>query len=258
MEKNQNIPEIQPAENQQVIVASGLKRNWTSYLKEFLMLFLAVFAGFMAENYRENLAERAQEKKYMQSLLMDLKEDTTELKKSIERASFLSRKSDSLIMYLYKNSPSNFVSEQFITLSFGALGRLDVIFSEVTAMQLKNSGNMRLIRNQDIIRKISVYWRDQEKTKIIQERILLYRNRAREKEEKLFARSQNLLIFNGVVNKDDRGIRVINREPALWSEYANVVYDATNTTQNMIIQLETQLLMANELISMLKNEYKLQ
>jgi hypothetical protein len=257
MEDHKNIPDIKPADNQQPIVASDSKRDWASYIKEFLMLFLAVFAGFLAENYRENLTERAQEKQYMQSLLMDLKEDTIELKKSIEKATFLANKSDSIIMYLYKNPPSDFVSHQFVQLSFDALSRLDVIFSEVTAIQLKNSGNMRLIRNKDIIRNISVYWREQEKIKIFLERILLYRNRAREKEEKLFARSQISLVWYGITNKDDRGVKVINRDAALWSEYANVVDATSGTTFDMMAQLKKQLLMSNKLINIIKKEYTL-
>ncbi len=47
MEENQNIPQVQPAENRQTLVASGQMRNWTSYFKEFIMLFLAITLGFL-------------------------------------------------------------------------------------------------------------------------------------------------------------------------------------------------------------------
>ena len=101
MEENQNIPEEQAAESlEPIVLTPKSNREWTSYFKEFLMLFLAVFAGFLAENYRENLAERAQEKQYMQSLMMDLKEDTAAISKSIIRADFLKKKGDSIILYL--------------------------------------------------------------------------------------------------------------------------------------------------------------
>src|SRR5436309_15731667 len=53
------------------------RKRWNHYVWEFLMLFLAVFAGFIAENLRENFVERKREKKYIESLVDDLKKDTS-------------------------------------------------------------------------------------------------------------------------------------------------------------------------------------
>jgi hypothetical protein len=257
MDESKNIPKILPTENSQlVLLTSPPKRSLISYFKEFLMLFLAVFCGFLAENYRDNLTERSQEKKYIQSLLMDINDDTAEISKSIIRADFLNKKVDSLILYLHYNALGNHQSEEFTALSFFALGKLDVFFNEVTAMQLKNAGNLRLIQNQDMIRKISVYWKEQENTKILLDRILLYRNRGREYEEKLFAKSQNLLIERGIMPGED-GVSVIRKDPALWSEYANVVWDTGGTRGELIIQLQKQLMLANDLVASLKKEYQL-
>ena len=75
MEENQNIPLEQPTESRQLMVASGSKREWTSYIKEFIMLFLAVFTGFLAENYRENLSDQQKEKEYIHSLVKDVELD---------------------------------------------------------------------------------------------------------------------------------------------------------------------------------------
>ncbi len=41
------------------------------------MIFLAVTAGFFAETLREHIADRNKEKKHIQSLVQDLKNDTT-------------------------------------------------------------------------------------------------------------------------------------------------------------------------------------
>ena len=49
------------------------KKNWKSYLWEFLMLFLAVFCGFLAEYQLEHKIERDKEVVYMKNMLEDLK-----------------------------------------------------------------------------------------------------------------------------------------------------------------------------------------
>jgi hypothetical protein len=55
------------------------RKKWYHYFWEFIMLFLAVFCGFLAENQREHIAERHREKDFMESLLNDIKADTTKL-----------------------------------------------------------------------------------------------------------------------------------------------------------------------------------
>src|SRR5215210_3095302 len=55
----------------------GLRKKWTHYFWEFLMLFLAVFCGFLAENLREHRVEHQREKQFMVSMLGDLKSDTS-------------------------------------------------------------------------------------------------------------------------------------------------------------------------------------
>src|SRR5215470_203356 len=132
------------------------RKKFTHYLWEFLMLFLAVFCGFLAENFREHQIEYKREKEYMRSLLEDLKEDTIEIYKSKLTAATCLAYEDSLLFYLYKNPPANFLPDHFLLLDFRAMLRLKIVFNESTAQQLKNSGSMRLIRKQDVFRKIAL------------------------------------------------------------------------------------------------------
>ena len=57
------------------------KKKWTHYFWEFFMLFLAVTLGFFVENMREHLADRKKEKSYISSLIADLKNDTTTIRR---------------------------------------------------------------------------------------------------------------------------------------------------------------------------------
>jgi len=48
MDENQNIPNEQiPGNQEQVVISSSSHRDWTSYLKEFLMLFIAVLEKYL-------------------------------------------------------------------------------------------------------------------------------------------------------------------------------------------------------------------
>ncbi|MGH2564772.1 MAG: hypothetical protein ACRDE5_09670, partial [Ginsengibacter sp.] len=53
------------------------RKRWHHYFWEFFMLFLAVTLGFFVENMREHIMDRKKEKIYIESLISDLKKDTT-------------------------------------------------------------------------------------------------------------------------------------------------------------------------------------
>ena len=59
------------------------KRSRKSYFWEFLMLFLAVFCGSLAEYGLEHKIENDREKAFIETMISDLKEDTTLLGESI-------------------------------------------------------------------------------------------------------------------------------------------------------------------------------
>jgi hypothetical protein len=234
------------------------KKTWKSYFWEFLMLFLAVFCGFLAENQREHMIEHQREIKFMRSLVSDVIEDTTEINKTIAETKKALVYQDSMQLYLHYNPPKDYLPYTFSSiLAWNALPRITVAFNEVTAMQLKNAGNLRLIRKEMVTRKISIYWKEQENTRINLDRYIIYRNRGREMEEQLFAYSDAFMIQDGLIPKDEKGIRVIQSNPVLWDEYTNMVTHCKVTCKQLVEKLQKQSLLARELIQLLKEEYHL-
>src|SRR5438046_2203386 len=63
-----------------------VRKKWTHYLWEFLMLFLAVFCGFLAENQREHIVEKKRAKQYAVFLYGDLLDNVTAME---ERSEFM-------------------------------------------------------------------------------------------------------------------------------------------------------------------------
>jgi len=165
MAENQNIPELQPIEIPAPLVADKAgKRNWKSYFKEFFMLFFAVFCGFLAENYRESLSVQKIEKEYIQSLVEDLKTDTTNLSLY---SSFRKEKSvlmDSLAGMLLSNE-RNLMGNQIYFLARQVFNEHAFIYSDGTIQQLKNAGNLRLISKRNVVNELLTY---EKKVKVLE------------------------------------------------------------------------------------------
>jgi len=172
------------------------RKKWTHYFWEFLMLFLAVFCGFLAENKREHMVEHQREKKYIQSLRSDLDADiarlTTIIQLRDERALML----DSFSTLLNNQDALQHTNDLYYYNSFATRG-VAFRFTPVdgTMQQLKNAGNLRLIRKTFISDSIISYdvsirafmWGTQDEENIMD----TYRNIAES-------------IFDGVVLDDMR------------------------------------------------------
>ena len=157
MDENQNLPVEQAAEiqNQDIaepVVFSSSKRNWTSYIKEFLMLFLAVFAGFMAENYRDTLSEEARAKELAISFYEELKNDSINVEIKTQNK-IKQEKALKYLMEYFKDSTLTNVSKTFtINFLYGINFRTPTLFEPRTVIldQLKNSGSLRYFKSNEL------------------------------------------------------------------------------------------------------------
>jgi hypothetical protein len=132
------------------------RKKWNHYLWEFLMLFLAVFCGFLAENQREHYVEHQREKQYVKSFLEDLRTDITQLDSLVDERMTRKKMIDSLIVILSTPDPDMYAKQIYylarpLTISY------QFFRNERTIQQLKNGGNLRLIRKQNVSDAIMEY-----------------------------------------------------------------------------------------------------
>jgi hypothetical protein len=132
------------------------RKKWTHYLWEFLMLFLAVFCGFLAEYQLEHIIENQREKRYISSFIEDLKADTAIITKYVKAKIEKRKDHDSLIWYLNSVNPNQYGQRIYL------LGRqltrgMNFFPADGTIKQLKNSGGLRLIKNQQASDSILAY-----------------------------------------------------------------------------------------------------
>ena len=132
------------------------RKKWTHYFWEFLMLFLAVFCGFLAEYQLEHKIEGDREKKYVHSLIQDLKTDTASLEIYINLRKEKRIMMDSLVLLLSTDKHKQFGNETYFFARHVFIGA-PFISTDGTMQQLKNAGNLRLIKNETIINNILAY-----------------------------------------------------------------------------------------------------
>ena len=129
--------------------AHTARKKWTHYFWEFLMLFLAVFCGFLAEYLLEHKIEKERAKKYIHSMYEDLKTDTATFAGLTtiyqEKVAHLQTFN---ICYeaILNNRDAGNCMENIIAYSSAFP---DMITADRTLQQLKSSGSIRLLNDED-------------------------------------------------------------------------------------------------------------
>ena len=134
------------------------RKKWTHYFWEFLMLFLAVFCGFLAEYQLEHTIEHRREMQFIHSMTDDIKLDTAALNGILVKRTRRKEMFDSLTALLNSSERNRFTSRlYFFSRHMQRLSPVVFTYNDRTIQQLKNGGNMRLIRKQAVTDAIVLY-----------------------------------------------------------------------------------------------------
>jgi hypothetical protein len=128
-------------------------KPWKEYLLEYLMIFLAVMTGFFAESYREHLSERAKEHEYVVNIKKDLVNESKNLTFWIPSILERVQKFDTLISYLETGGTVANGSNMYL---LARISTRNTVFEpgDNTILEMKSSGNLRLIRDRDIVNNL--------------------------------------------------------------------------------------------------------
>jgi hypothetical protein len=234
------------------------RKKWTHYFWEFLMLFLAVFCGFLAEYQLEHKIERDREKKFVQTFIEDLKTDTAAINRNLIFRKTKGVQMDSLIELLSQQKIKGYENELYY------LGRTLVRTNRFqsndrTITQLRFSGSLRLIRNENSADSIISYQKLVDIILANQEDDRIERRSA----DPLLARMFNPFVFNKMLDEFNNVNKPTNN-PSLRSYDVSVQQDLAyciNQIKGSNIIIKTRLELLNEkaknIISFLKQEYHL-
>ena len=120
------------------------------------MLFLAVVCGFLAEWQLERTLEHQREKQFIRSLEEDLKRDTSRVMLYIQFNKNILKYCDS-VQYCIGNSDVFKNSNNLYNYSRELVRFMRYYPTDRTIQQLKNAGNMRLIRKWNVSNAITDY-----------------------------------------------------------------------------------------------------
>ena len=114
------------------------------------MIFLAVTMGFFAESYREQLSEHSKEREYVINIKKDLVADTANLNVWIPALYTRMLGFDTLINYLEMPAPVKDGGNMYYLARYATRS---TVFepSDNTILEMKSSGNLRLIRKREIV-----------------------------------------------------------------------------------------------------------
>lgn len=238
------------------------KKTWKEYFWEFFMLFLAVFCGFLAEIQVEHYIEHQREKEFMQSLVEDLNSDTLELSNQIPFGQAISSRIENLVTLLNTDPFPKDSTEKLYLLNVRAGRVVRMRFEDRTSSQLKNAGNMRLIRNKQVVDSIRNYWGMVSMIEDIGDRLESIRGKAGDLNMELFhnkfiqySDKQNPLQSDVTILP---GAKLINDDPKLLAEYANRRNSSMFVLNNYIVSMIEAKATAERLITLIKKEYHLE
>lgn len=150
------------------------------YVLEGLMIFVAVVLGFIAENIREKMMDDQTELAFMNSMVEDLKIDTSRMRYSISRLETNIAHTDTLFAYYESGKIGKSESKRLSLLALRAGFSVDVVFNDRTSSQLKETGSMRVIDNKSVADSLMMYWNNQIKLEQIHARYEETRQRQRD------------------------------------------------------------------------------
>ncbi|MFL6546537.1 MAG: hypothetical protein ACJ8LM_15350 [Candidatus Udaeobacter sp.] len=121
-------------------------KHFKHYLFDFLILFLAVVAGFFVDNLREHYVEVQKENQFIHSMITDLNDDIHDLDSTLNKRYEKQVMIDSMLWILSSPQPNQYGNQLYYYARW--LPRINRMYNnDGTLLQLKNAGNLRLIRN---------------------------------------------------------------------------------------------------------------
>lgn len=229
------------------------------YFFQFLMVFLAVTAGFFSENLRENFGEYSRERDYIRSVAEDLRQDIHTLDSIIAVRKKKDAMLDSLLYFLNSADIRQHGSEIYYYARWAP--RTYRFFShDRTLIQLRNSGDWRIIRKRKVSNALQVY--DEHIRTITQ-----YIEHREESLVFILYSSLNKLFDNQVFNQmvDGLGFKRPSNNPLLLSydkqglnEFSNQIHFLKNSNLYFIKNSATLLGYSQRTLNLIEKEYEME
>ena len=150
-------------------VLSLIKEMWPAYLIEVFVIILGISMTLALEKWRDNNKEEQLEKIYQKNLLADVEVDSRSLDYAITSTQKLLDKGNELLTNLKNLQANNISSNQIYTDLQSILGRPNFRSSDATFSDLKNSGNLHLLKDIQLKNSLFAYYSEAQNIKELQD-----------------------------------------------------------------------------------------
>ena len=235
------------------------RKKWTHYFWEFLMLFLAVTLGFFVENQREHFVEHGREKQYVRSFLGDLKSDIEQLDSLVNERRKRKKSMDSLSVILSTPNPDVYAKQIYyfsrpLTISY------QFFRNERTIQQLKNGGNLRLIRKEVVSDAIMLYDHHVRWTDIVATRETEYILEYVKRIEELF----DTRVFNKMRTgtfdfkmPEEQEVHLLKNDKQSIQLFLNKIHFLSSVNDYHLMVYQRLLILANQAKETIEKEYSI-
>lgn len=243
------------------------KKTWKSYIFEFFMLFFAVFCGTLAEYQLEHKIENDREKQFIKSLVSDIKKDTARYTWVTTAIPKFTNSCMRLTGLLSKYPATKDSLVQIIALNYELKGSYRTInIKDGTISQLRNSGGLRLIKNQKVVDAITRYYSSNEEVERVKNSIYESKDAVRNSSGKIFNYMALPLSVDKIPSPEELKVVIEkNKNAVLYNSEKNLMNELSNQysihIENQIYYsflIEDQKMRAKDLLKVIKEEYEIE
>jgi hypothetical protein len=135
-----------------------IKEMWPAYLIEIFVIILGISITLALEEWRDKSKEKDLEIVYEKNLLSDISADLQLFDYVITNTQHVLEKGNDLMGFIENPSTHNLSSSQFIVDLKTLLERPDFISSDASFSELKNSGNLHLLKDMPLKNLLFSYY----------------------------------------------------------------------------------------------------
>jgi len=145
-----------------------LKKNWIKYGFETFVVILGILIALALSNWNENRLQNIKETQYLLRLVNDLKSDSIYYIDRIKESENIIENHQEVIRKMYQiQRDFDEVKELWMLIDFNSK---QLTTQNITYIEMTNSGNLDILRNQDLKEEIISYYRkNEEATKHFEE-----------------------------------------------------------------------------------------